>query len=661
MTYGTKAETTNIAEHVLVCLSPSPTNRKIINEAAKLAKAFHASFTALYVAKSQEDYLPPEDAARLRSNIRFAEDKRAAITTVISENIPFAIAEFARVSGVTKIVIGRSNTKRYHFWERQTVTEQLISIAPGIDIYIIPDSKTNSKIEGSSRFAEHIAPAWKDLMITAVLLAAMTALGFCFSGLGFTESNIITVYIFGALLSAILTRSHFCSLISSFCSVLLFNFFFTEPKFTFHVFEPGYFVTFIIMLIAAILTGSLAYRLKDSARESAKSAFHTKVLFDTNQLLQKRQSAEDVLNVMANQVILLLNKDVVIYPVENGELKEGVIYLSEGDGNGVPYTEHDEDEVIKWVLDNKKRAGANTKVFQQSKYLYHAIRINGTIFGIMGIRVGKKILSSFEYSILLSILGECALALENLENERAKEEASIMAQNEKLRANILRTISHDLRTPLTSISGNASNLCSHYKYLDDETKEQIFSDIYDDSEWLIHLVENLLSVTRFENGEMQLNKSLEVMDDVVDEAAKHIDRNKTEHIISVAHPDDIVVAEMDGKLITQVIINLINNAIKYTQKGSNIDVSYGTLGDEVYVRVEDDGPGMDENVKEHACDMFYTGHSTVADGKRSMGLGLALCKSIVEAHGGRIEITDNIPSGCIISFYLKKGDVVIDE
>jgi len=661
MNYESAVEKDNSTEHVLVCLSPSPTNRKIVGEAAKLARAFHANFTALYVAKSQEDNLPVEDALRLQKNIRYAEDNGAAITTVIAESIPFAIAEFARVSGVTKIVIGRSVTGRYHFWEMQTVTEQLISIAPNIDIYIIPDSKTNGQIERNGRFAVNKAPTRNDLMITVLLLVGMTLLGSCFSKFGFTESNIITVYIFGTLLSAILTRSHVCSLISSFCSVLLFNFFFTEPKLTFHVFERGYFVTFIIMLIAALLTGSLAYRLKDIASKSAQSAFHTKILFDTNQLLQKKRTVNEIMNVLANQVNLLLNKDVIIYFVENGELGDRYIYLKDGDGNGVKYTDNEEIDVVTWVLENKKRAGATTGVFNNAKSLYLAIRINGTVYGIMGIRVEKKVLSSFEYSILLSILGECSLALENLKNEKAKEEASILAQNEKLRANILRTISHDLRTPLTSISGNASNLCSHYKYLDDETKEQIFSDIYDDSEWLIRLVENLLSVTRFENGEMKLNKSLEVLDDVVEEALKHIDRNKTEHEIRVTRSNDLIVADMDAKLIAQVIINLVNNAIKYTSKGSLIEISYGCQNDKAYVCVKDNGPGMDDNMKEHAFEMFYTGHSNVADGKRSMGLGLALCKSIIEAHTGIIEITDNIPTGCIITFYLKKGDVHIDE
>ncbi len=650
-----------ITEHVLVCLSSSPTNRKIIDEAADLAKAFSAQFTALYVAQSQEDNLLPDDQKRLQNNIRHAEDRGAAITTVIGDNISEQIAEFARISGVTKIVIGRSNTKRYHFWEKQTVTEQLIAIAPNIDIYIIPDSKTDIKESRRKNLTEQIIPTPKELLVTAGILIAMTILGLCFSRLGFTESNIITVYILGVLLNAILTRSHFCSLISSLCSVLFFNFIFTEPRFTFHAYEPGYSVTFVIMLFAALITGSLAYRLKDSARESARGAYRTKVLFDTNQLLQKSRTYDDVLQVMANQVILLLDKDVIIYPVINDKLGTGYVYAKDAEGNNTPCPDKSETEVVEWVIENKKRAGATTKVFPKAKCLYMAIRISGTVYGIMGIRVEKDTLTSFEYSVLMSILGEGALALENLDNAKAKEEATMVAQKEKLRADLLRTISHDLRTPLTSISGNASNLCNHHQMLDEATKMQMYSDIYDDSDWLIQLVENLLSVTRIENGEMQLNKAPEDLGDVVDEALKHIDRNSSEHNIESCLSKELIMANIDAKLITQVIINIVNNAIKYTQAGSTIKIEYGNEGEMVKVMITDNGPGMDEKTKKHAFDMFYSGQNRIADGKRSMGIGLALCKSVIEAHGGSISISDNDPSGCIFTFYLEKGAVAINE
>lgn len=648
-------------QHILVCLSSSPSNKRIIDEAANLANAFHAEFTALYVSNVRENSLNEVDRVRLQNNIRYAEDKGAEITTVIGENISFQIAEFARISGVTKIVIGRSNTKKFHFWDKQTLTEQLIMIAPHVDIYIIPDSKMDIKENRKIRLTEYMRPTKKDILITITLLLVTTVLGLCFSRSGFTEANIITVYIFGVLLNAVLTKSHFCSLISSLCSVLLFNYIFTEPRYTFHAYEPGYYVTFIIMLLAALLTGSLAYRLKDNARESARDAYRTKVLFDTNQLLQKSRTYDDVLQVMANQVILLLDKDIVIYPVKNGRIDKGYIYEKEVYGNSAIYMDDSEDEVVQWVLKNKKRAGATTKKFSKAKHLYLAVRNNDVVYGILGILVEREPLSSFEYSVLLSILGECALALVNLDNAKAKEEASMIARKEKLRANLLRTISHDLRTPLTSISGNACNLCNHYEMLDDETRKQIFSDIYDDSEWLIQLVENLLSVTRIENGEMKLNQSIEIMDDVIDEALKHIDRNKVEHDIEVCRPEELIIANIDAKLIMQVVINIVNNAIKYTQAGSIIKIAYGNKNDMVYVNISDNGPGMDDTIKEHVFDMFYTGQNKIADSKRSMGLGLALCKSVVEAHGGSIEVKDNIPFGCIFTFYLKKGEVIINE
>ena len=320
-----------------------------------------------------------------------------------------------------------------------------------------------------------------------------------------------------------------------------------------------------------------------------------------------------------------------------------------------------EDEVVQWVLKNKKRAGATTEKFSEAKHLYLAVRNNDIVYGILGILVEHESLSSFEYSVLLSILGECALAFVNLDNEKAKEEASMIARKEKLRANLLRTISHDLRTPLTSISGNACNLCNHYEMLDNETRKQIFSDIYDDSEWLIQLVENLLSVTRIENGEMKLNQSIEIMDDVIDEALKHIDRNTVEHDIEVCRPEELIIANIDAKLIMQVVINIVNNAIKYTPPGSVICIRGTKTDGKAQISVEDNGPGIPEEMKSHIFEMFYTGKTTVADSQRSLGLGLALCHSIIEAHEGTLVLTDHDPHGCNFTFTLPLSEVTLNE
>ena len=241
------------------------------------------------------------------------------------------------------------------------------------------------------------------------------------------------------------------------------------------------------------------------------------------------------------------------------------------------------------------------------------------------------------------------------------EAAKLQAENEKLRANLLRSISHDLRTPLTSISGNASILLSDNGSLDSTTKNQIYEDIYDDSAWLTNLVENLLAVTKIEEGRMELKTQPQLVEEIVSEAMLHISRKKSEHVIAVEHEDDLLLAKCDARLIVQVIINLVDNAIKYTPAGSRITVTSKCEDGFAVISVADNGPGIADGEKRRVFRMFYTGASSVADSRRSLGLGLSLCKSIINAHGGKIMVTDNRPAGSIFTFTIPTGEVELHE
>ena len=650
-------------EHILACLSPAPSNAKIIETAARMAAAFDGDFTALYVQTPEFAVISDADKKRLEAHIKLAESKGAEITTVYGDDVSYQIAEFARLSAVTKIVIGRSNTARRHFWNKPALTERLASLAPNLDIHIIPDSSSESKYHVNKKlFSHYLLPTVKDLMLTLFFLAAATCIGQLFLNFGFTEANIITVYILGVLLTSLFTKSHACSLISSLASVLIFNFFFTEPRLTLHAYEPGYPVTFAIMLIASLITGSLANKLKDHAKQSAQSAFRTKVLFETNQLLQKAEDDSDIINITASQLLKLLDRDITVYPETDGKLSKGYLFeTDEAATDRRALAAFHEKSVAEWVFIHNKRAGAMTDQFSDARCLYLAIRINNKVYGVVGIYIGSKTLDSFEYSMVLSILGECALAIENSRNAAAKEKAAVLAKNEQLRANLLRSISHDLRTPLTSISGNAGNLLSNYDKLDADTRMQMFTDIYDDSMWLISLVENLLSVTRIEEGRMNLNTNAELIDDVIEEALKHIDRKSSEHHIKVDIKDELMLAKMDVKLIMQVIINIVDNAVKYTQKGSVITVSARKKESLIYVCISDNGPGIPDSMKPQVFKMFFTGENQIADSRRSLGLGLCLCRSIINAHGGEITLTDNQPHGCVFTFTLPAAEVKINE
>ena len=506
-----------------------------------------------------------------------------------------------------------------------------------------------------------VRPTFRDLLKSTGLLLAATLVGFLFYRLGFTEANIITVYILSVMLISVATKSSVCSLISSLLSVLIFNFFFTEPRFSLQAYDSGYPVTFLVMFIAALITGSLATKLKTHAQESARTARRTQLLFETNQALQKAENSAQILSITAGQLVKLFQRDVVMYAVQEEELEEPLLYPADGTTVDASCLAAAERQAAQWVFRNRRRAGAGTETYSFAKCLYYAIRIGDQVFGVVGIAAAENPMEPFESSVLLAILGECALAMENQKNAEEKRAADILAKNEQLRANLLRTISHDLRTPLTSISGNAGNLLSNGNLFDEATKQQMYQDIYDDAQWLINLVENLLSVSRLEEGRMNLNISTELVDEVVAEALRHINRRSTEYHLTVHGEEEYLLAQMDAKLMVQVLINIIDNAIKYTPPGSDIAVTWKREDAFIRISVADNGPGIPDEAKPHIFEMFFSTANKVADSRRSLGLGLALCKSIVNAHGGEITVGDHAPHGTVFSFTVPAGEVELYE
>ena len=356
----------------------------------------------------------------------------------------------------------------------------------------------------------------KDFGISLIILAAATIAGYLFKLGGLTDSNIIMLYIIAVLVISILTSKIYYCLGSSIVGVLVFNYLFTYPEFSFSAHDAGYPVTFLTMFITALIAGTLANKLK-----------------------------------------------------------------------------------------------RNTLIAEQ--------------------------------------------------NAREKEEAALLAQNEQLRANMLRTISHDLRTPLTSISGNASTLISGGTALDETARQQIYTDIFSESMWLIEMVENLLYATRIEDGRMQLNISVEILDDIVQEAVRHTERTHPKRNIIVDMYDEIIPVMADANLIVQVIVNLMDNAVKYSDEDSDVTVSVHLENEYAVISVSDHGIGISDEEKEKVFDMFYTGGSRSSDSRRSLGLGLALCRSIITSHSGSVYVSDNIPNGTIVSFTLPIGEVDLNE
>lgn len=650
-------------EHVLVCLSASPSNAKIVRTAARMANAFRGAFTALFVKTPDLAYMDEEDRKRLQSHMRLAEQLGARIEILYSDDIPFQIAEFARISGVSKIVIGRSAATRDHIFSKPALTEKLISNAPDLDVYIIPDADPGSSFYRKRHFGtrRHLVFSARDILKSIGILLAASCIGFFFYNLGVNEANIITIYVLGVLVTALVTKNQIYSLISSAVSVLVFNFLFTEPRYTLQAYAPGYPLTFSVMFLSAFITGSLVMRLKSHAKQSAEVAFRTRILFDTNRLLQQARGQEEITSVSAGQLVKLLKKDIVVYPAENGVLGEPQIFQAGETEPDAGCISSREREVAAWTLKNNKHAGATTDTFSDAGCLYLAIRVGENVYGVLGIVMEGGELDAMENSILLSVLGEWAFALENEKSTREKEEATVLAKNEQLRANLLRAISHDLRTPLTSISGNASNLLAMGQDFDEETRKQLYTDIYENSMWLINLVENLLSITRLVEGRLNLNITEDLVDDVVAEALRHVNKKSAEHTIVTESGEEFLLARMDPRLIVQVIINIVNNAIEYTPAGSHITIRSEKKDGTIILSIADDGPGIPDQEKPRVFDMFYSGGNPIADSRRNCGIGLSLCRSIIDAHGGDLTVSDNAPHGAVFTFTLPAGEVQLHE
>ena len=310
-------------EHTLVCLSSSPSSINTIQVASKIADTFKGQFTALYVENRESEHLSKEDKERLEKHIKIAEKLGAEIVTTHGEDVLLQINEYARMSNVTRIVVGRRLEEHKLFSIGKSFTERLIQDNPEREIYIVPDKSENSiHFKQKNLAVRKDKVVLSDIVITALLLALCTWMGLLFFHLGFTDANIITVYLLGVLLTSILTKGYVCSVLFSFSSVILFNYFMTEPRLTLYAYGSGYPVTFIIMLTASILSGTLASKLKDHAKLSAQAAFRTQILFDTNQLLQKANDDTEIIEITCTQLTKLLSRNIVAYTVKDNSLSK---------------------------------------------------------------------------------------------------------------------------------------------------------------------------------------------------------------------------------------------------------------------------------------------------------------------------------------------------
>ncbi|MEG1632832.1 MAG: ATP-binding protein [Oscillospiraceae bacterium] len=449
--------------------------------------------------------------------------------------------------------------------------------------------------------------ALKTLLTLALALLCSLSIGY----MGVGNESIIMVFLLGVLFTTVLTGSYIWGVSASIACVMLFNYFFTAPRHTFLIYSTRDLIMLAFFLVTAIVSGTVTSRLR---REIELAGQNERTAATLYRIASGFLSASGVPSIT----------------------EKGVAFVSEYAGARCDVALGDETQ-------RQERAGDS-----------YPIKSAAGTLGDLTVYGGAP--NEQQKLIIKTVATQMGIAIdrENLVEER--ENIRIAMEKERQRAMLLRSVAHDLRSPLTALSGSGSLLADSYDKLTDAERRKLATDISEETVWLSDLVENILNMTRISEDSLVLKKQDEVIDDVVGAAVAHTERLLRSRKLSVSLPDEVIAVPMDARLITQVLVNLLENAVRHTPETSDISLGVRAEGNLLRVSVADTGDGVPRDMHERVFERFVTQEGAVADGRRGLGLGLAICRTIVEAHGGKISVSDNEPKGAVFSFTLPRGE-----
>ncbi len=462
-------------------------------------------------------------------------------------------------------------------------------------------------------------------LLSLALMAAATLIGLLFRAVGFPETNIVIVYLLAVLLCARLTTGFAYGLAVSVLATVAFNFFFTAPYHSLQVYDASYWVTFVIMTVVALLTSALTSRVKKSVQEAARREQETQALYALTSRLSETEGTAAIARVTIQSLREVFGLSAVI------------VWLEDAAGP--------EESLTRRL----KEAGGEALI-DGGRSLW-PITGRESLLGVLQVPAEEGMLLEKSQKKLLRAMLECtALAVDRFRATREQLRYREESEQERYRGNLLRAISHDLRTPLSGIMGTSEMIRDMSEK--EDPRRELAQGIWEDADWLHSLVENILNLTRLEEGRLVLQKQPEAVEEIIGNALEHIAKRAPEREIGVDIPDELLLVPMDARLIVQVLVNLLDNAIKHTAAEREIRIAVQREGTDAVFRVSDRGEGIAPADLPHIFKMFYTSQHNRADAKRGIGLGLAICDAIVGAHGGTIQAENRAGGGAVFRFTL---------
>jgi len=631
-------------ERLLVCISPSPASTRVVRATRRMANRLRAEWLVVYVETPAHVRLSESARERIIQTLRLAEKLGAETVMLYGTHVSEEIIRYARQRNVTKIVVGKPLRSRWRELLFGSVVDDLVRTSAEIDVYVIsgePESATRP-----ARQPVQLTSSWVAYLKGISTVALCTLLSNVITP-HLELSNLIMLYLLGVMFVA-LRYGRGPSIVASLLSVAAFDFFFVQPYLTFAVADVQYLVTFAVMLIVAIVISTLTVQTNTQADVARQRERRTAALYAMTRELASTRGLHNLLGVAIHHINEVFESEtVILLATEQGQLqtRDRPIFAGADDGQ--------ELNVAQWAYTHKQMAGLNTDTLPSASAIYlPLVATRGTV-GVLAVRPSDpyRLLAPDQLHLLETFASGISVAIERAHLANEAQNATIQVEMERLRNSLLSSVSHDLRTPLASIKGAASSMLQDGDLLSPPTRRELLVTIAEEADRLNRLLTNLLDMTRLEAGAVQIKKEWQPLEEVVGVALARLDAQLEGRPVTTHLPTDLPLVALDSVLIEQVLINLLENALKYTPAATPIEISAQQIDKAVIVHVSDHGPGVAEEVKTHIFDKFYQAHPK--DARRGSGLGLTICRGVIEAHGGRIWVDNREEgNGAVFSFSL---------
>ncbi|CAG0984543.1 two-component system, OmpR family, sensor histidine kinase KdpD [Planctomycetaceae bacterium] len=628
-------------ERLLVCISPSPLAEKLVRTTRRLADEINAEWVAVYVEIASKPENNPVNRERIGKILQLAEELGAKSITLAGRSIHEAVLDYAHKNNITKIVIGKPIKPRWREMLTGSVVDQLIYASGNVDVYVI-----SSRMEPNLPI---IPTDWQPhrplgrYLLSLGLIAISTLLGLTVRG-NLEPANLVMLYLASVVISAIfLGRGP--SLFASIAGVLAFDFFLVPPYHTFAVSDTQYLITFGMLFTVSLIISSLTAKEREQAEAAVRRESQTSALYNLSKDLTSATDLKKVAEVIIANIGKAFGREVAIFLSDRGRLHP---FASS------PNYQPDENElaVAAWAFVHDQPAGRGTDTLPAASIRCLPLKTSNGLVGVLGIhpKEAGSFLTPEQRQTLSAFTNQAALAIERASLAEQARQAELLKATEKLQSALLNSISHDLRTPLVSITGALTSLDDQSDMLDEENRRSLVVTAREEADRLNRLVGNLLSMTRIESGAIRLHSEPGDIEDLIGTALEQLGRRLGVHDVKVTIPSDFPLVPMDFTLMVQVVVNVLDNAVKYSPDCSLVEVSASVMNQKARIQIADCGVGIPSEDLMRIFDKFYRVQR--AEKVSGTGLGLSISKGIVEAHHGNIYASAREGGGTIITIEL---------